>query len=83
LDLRVIHEWNDEDQEYSFEEFHTDVFHCGCIVIFKTLEDIEMEELGVSGGVKELIPETMELHQLRKEQWLRMNVVYKDKNDDG
>jgi hypothetical protein len=78
-DLRVIPEWNDEDHEYSFEEFHTDVLQCGCIVIFKALEDIErMEELGVSGGVKALITERTEWHQFGKERWLRMDVVYNE-----
>jgi hypothetical protein len=78
-DLRVIHKWNDEDQEYSFEDFHTDVLQCGCIVIFKTIEDIDMmEELGVSGGVKALIPETTKWHQFAKEQWLRIDVVYNE-----
>ena len=37
-----------------------------------------MEKLGVSGGVKALIPETTEWHQFGKEHWLRMDVVYNE-----
>jgi hypothetical protein len=37
-----------------------------------------MEQLGVSGGVKALIPETTEWHQFGKERWLRMDVIYNE-----
>ena len=78
-DLRIIHEWADEYTERSFEEFHTDDFLCGGIVVFETCADLDqMEELGVSGGIDALVPETLQKRLFGNESWLRMNVTYNE-----
>ena len=76
-DLRIIHRWHDEDREFPFEDFHTDIFLCGGIVIFDTVSDLNMmDEIGVSGGVSELVPETARILRFAKEYWLRMDVIF-------
>lgn len=75
-DLRVIHEWADEDQEYSFSDFHTDVLQCGYIAILECAE--ELEALGVSGGLDGLVPETEEWYSFGQEEWVRLVVIYND-----
>lgn len=78
-DLRVVHEWADEVQEYSFSDFHTDVLQCGYIAILECAEDAkELEALGVSGGLDGLVPETEEWYQFNQTEWVRLVVIYND-----
>ena len=78
-DLRVIHEWADEDREYSFSNFHTDALQCGYIAILECADDAEeLETLGVSGGLDGLVPETEEWYQFNQIEWVRLVVIYND-----
>ena len=57
-ELKAIHAWADGDKEYPFEEFNTDIFDYGYIVL---LEGNESREdyiyLGLSEGLDGVIPE--------------------------
>ena len=78
-DLRVIHEWADEDQEYSLSDFHTDALQCGYIAVLECVEDVDvLEGLGVSGGMDALVPETEEWYQFDQTEWVRLVVIYND-----
>lgn len=78
-DLRILHEWYDEDKEFPFEEFHADILECGYVAVLEAEQyENELELLGVSGGVEALFPETVEKYIWAGEGWLRMNVIYND-----
>ena len=77
--MKAIHAWADEDKEYSFEEFNTDIFDYGYIVL---LEGNESREdyiyLGLSEGLEGVIPEASHNYYVDGEKWTKLIVVYND-----
>lgn len=91
-DLHIIHNWDDQDHEWSFEEFNTDYTNNGYIAILEGMEsEDEIKELGLSGGLSETIPEVAEHHYYSDDKWTRTIIIYNDsyamiiwlKNYDG
>lgn len=78
-ELKAIHAWSDEDKEYSFEEFNTDIFDYGYIVL---LEGNESREdyiyLGLSEGLDGVIPEASHNYYFAGQKWTKLIVVYND-----
>ena len=78
-ELKAIHAWADEDEEYSFEEFNTDIFDYGYIVL---LEGNESREdyiyLGLSEGLEGVIPEASHNYYFAGQKWTKLIVVYND-----
>lgn len=92
-DLLVIKASCDEDGEYTLEEFNADYTGNGYIAILDGSEDNKAieEELGLTGGLKEVIPESAENFFIGSDKWSRVIVIYNDslgmilwlKNYDG
>lgn len=92
-DLLVIKESSDEDDEYTLEEFNTDYTGNGYIAILDGSESAEVIEgkLGLTGGLDEVIPESVENFFIGSDKWSRVIVIYNDsygmilwlKNYDG
>lgn len=92
-DLLVIKEFSDEDEEYTLEEFNTDYTGNGYIAILDGSESAEVIEgkLGLTGGLDEVIPESVEIFFIGSDKWSRVIVIYNDsygmilwlKNYDG
>ena len=92
-DLHSVHRWADYDHLYDFETYHTDMTDNGYIAILdgtEKKEDLE-QEIGLTGGYENTIPEEVHLHKLGKDKWCRVLVIYNDsyamilwiKNYDG
>lgn len=92
-DLLVIKEFSDEDEEYTLEEFNTNYTGNGYIAILDGSESAEVIEgkLGLTGGLDEVIPESVEIFFIGSDKWSRVIVIYNDsygmilwlKNYDG
>lgn len=92
-DLLVIKESCDEDDEYTLEEFNADYTGNGYIAILDGSENDKVieEDLGLTGGLKEVIPESAENFFIGSDKWSRVIVIYNDsfgmilwiKNYDG
>lgn len=78
-DLHIVHEWSDMDEESCFEEFDADDFGYGHIAIFDGMEEKkDYEKIGLTGGLEEITPETVEEQLIEGEKWSRLVVVYND-----
>ena len=78
-DLHIVHEWSDMDEECCFEDFDADDFGYGHIAIFdETEEKQDYEKIGLTGGIEEITPETVEEQLIGGIKWSRLVVVYND-----
>ncbi len=78
-DLHVVHEWSDMDEECDFLDFNADDFGYGYIAVFKAGDGPkEFEEIGLTNGLKEVVPETLDEYLFDSEQWTRQVIVYND-----
>ena len=78
-DLHIVHEWSDMDEECCFEDFDADDFGYGHIAIFDgTEEKQDYEKIGLTGGLEEITPETVEEQLIGGIKWSRLMVVYND-----
>ena len=78
-DLHIVHEWSDMDEECCFEDFDADDFGYGHIAIFDgTEEKQDYEKIGLTGGLEEITPETVEEQLIGGIKWSRLVVVYND-----
>lgn len=78
-DLHVVHEWSDMDEECDFFDFNTDDFGYGYIAVLEGEDGLkEYEDIGLTGGLEEVVPETSDEYLLDSEQWTRIVVVYND-----
>ena len=78
-DLHIVHEWSDIDEECCFEDFDADDFGYGHIAIFDgTEEKQDYEKIGLTGGLEEITPETVEERLIGGIKWSRLVVVYND-----
>ena len=78
-DLHIVHEWSDMDEECCFEDFDADDFGYGHIAIFDgTEEKQDYEKIGLTDGLEEITPETVEEQLIGGIKWSRLVVVYND-----
>lgn len=78
-DLRTIREYADVDEEYTFEEYNTDYTDNGYIAILEGNESLEeLENIGLTGGLSEVIPESAENYYMEGTIWTRIIVIYND-----
>ena len=78
-DLHIVHEWSDIDEECCFEDFDADDFGYGHIAIFDGTEDKQdYEKIGLTGGLEEITPETVEERLIGGIKWRRLVAVYND-----
>lgn len=78
-DLHVVHEWSDIDEECCFEDFDADDFGYGHIAILDgTEEKQDYEKIGLTDGLEEITPETVEEQLIGGIKWSRLVVVYND-----
>lgn len=78
-DLHVVHEWSDMDEECDFSDFSADDFGYGYIAVLKAQDGPkEFEEIGLTNGLTELVPETSDEYLFDGEQWTRQVIVYND-----
>ena len=78
-DLHVVHEWSDIDEECCFEDFDADDFGYGHIAILDgTEEKQDYEKIGLTDGLEEITPETVEEQLISGTKWTRLVVVYND-----
>ena len=78
-DLHIVHEWSDMDEECCFDDFDADDFGYGHIAIFDgTEEKQDYEKIGLTGGLEEITPETVEEQLIGGIKWSRLVVVYND-----
>lgn len=78
-ELVRVKEWCDEFDDTSLEEFHTDDYDFGYIVIFEGNEsDQEIEAIGLSDGLEAILPEAAYNYFINGEKWTKIIVVYND-----
>lgn len=79
-DLHSVHRWADYDHLYDFETYHTDMTDNGYIAILDGTENKEEleQEIGLTGGYENTIPETVNLHKFGPDKWCRVLVIYND-----
>ena len=78
-DLHVVHEWSDMDEECDFFDFNADDFGYGYIAVLEGEDGLkEYEDIGLTGGLEEVVPETSDEYLLNSEQWTRIVVVCND-----
>ena len=78
-DLHIVHEWSDMDEECCYEDFDADDFGYGHIAIFGGKEEKQdYEKIGLTGGLEEITPETVEERLIGGVKWTRLVVVYND-----
>ena len=78
-ELVRVKEWCDEFGEVSLEEFHTDEYDFGAIIIFEGNEtDQEIEAIGLSDGLEAILPEAAYNYFIDGEKWTKIIVVYND-----
>lgn len=91
-DLSTIKEWEDQDHEYTLENFNTDYTNNGYIAILEGNETpLEIEQLGLTGGLDHVIPEDATIYYMEDDKWVRSIIIYNDsfsmivyvKNYDG
>ena len=92
-DLHSVFIWADYEHLYRFETYHTDMTDNGYIVVLEGTEKKEEleQEIGLTGGYENTIPEEVHLHKFGKDKWCRVLVIYNDsyamilwiKNYDG
>lgn len=73
-----VKEWCDEFNETSIDEFNTQDYDFGAIIIFEGNEsDQEIEELGFYDGLEAILPECAYNYYL-EEKWTKIIVVCND-----
>ena len=79
-ELVRVKEWCDEFGEVSLEEFHTDEYDFGAIIILEGNEtDQEIEAIGLSDGLEAILPEAAYNYFLDdNEKWTKIIVVCND-----
>ena len=78
-DLHIVHEWCNIDEDCCFEDFDADDFGYGHIAIFDGAEEKQdYEKIGLTGGLEEITPETVEEQLIGGVKWTRLVVVYND-----
>ena len=78
-DLHIVHEWSDMDEECCFEDFDADDFGYGHIAIFDGKEEKQdYEKIGLTCGLEEITPETVEEQLFEAVKWTRLVVIYND-----
>ena len=79
-DLHSVHRWADYDHLYDFETYHTDMTDNGYIAILDGTENKEEleQEIGLTGGYENTIPEAVNLHKFGPDKWCRVLVIYND-----
>lgn len=78
-DLLTIKNSCDEDKEYSLETFHTDYTNNGYIaILFGNESQDDIINLGLTGGLAEIIPEAVIKHTINNIIWTRAVVIYND-----
>ena len=78
-DLMVIKDYCDEEGKYSAETFHTQYFDNGHIAIVdEATTNEQILELGLTGGLSEIIPEAVVNYTLNSTKWTRAVVIFND-----
>lgn len=78
-ELLIIKKWSDEMDEVTIEEFNTDDFGYGYIVILEGDEtEEELKALGLTEGLENVIPECVESYYFNNEKWTKVIVIYND-----
>lgn len=78
-ELLTIKAWSDEMNEVTIEDFNTDYFGYGYIVILDGSEsEEEIRALGLTEGLEGVIPECAESYYFNDEKWTKIVVVYND-----
>lgn len=78
-ELVRVKSWSDEFNETTLEEFHTDNYDYGYIVIFEGTEtDKEIEYIGLSDGLEAILPEVAYNYYIDGEKWTKIIVIYND-----
>lgn len=78
-ELVIIKKWSDEFNEVDMENFNTDDFGYGYIVILEGNESEEdFKDLGLMDGLDGVIPEAAESYYINDEKWTRVVVIYND-----
>lgn len=78
-DLVILKKWSDEDDEVSMEEFNTDDFGYGYIVVLEGNESAEeIKNVGLTEGLEGTIPEAAYSYFIDGEKWTRAIVIYND-----
>lgn len=78
-ELVRVKSWSDEFNETTLEEFHTDNYDYGYIVIFEGTEtDKEIEDIGLSDGLEAILPEVAYNYYIDGEKWTKIIVIYND-----
>lgn len=77
-DLHCIHAWADYENLYDFDSYNTDMTDNGYIAVLEgteTQKELE-DEIGLTGGLKQTIPEEVKIVKIDKDEWRRVLVVY-------
>ena len=77
-DLHCIHAWADYDHLYAFDSYNTDMTDNGYIAVLEgceTQKELE-EEIGLTGGLEQTIPEEVKIVKIDKDEWRRVLVIY-------
>lgn len=78
-DLTILKKWSDEDDEVSMEEFNTDDFDYGYIVVLEGNESEEdIKNVGLTGGLEGTIPEAAYSYFINGDKWTRAIIIYND-----
>lgn len=78
-DLAILKKWSDEDDEVSMEEFNTDDFDYGYIVVLEGNESEEdIKNVGLTGGLEGTIPEAAYSYFINGDKWTRAIIIYND-----
>lgn len=78
-ELLIIKQWSDEMDEVTIEDFNTDDFGYGYIVILEGNETgEELKDLGLTEGLENVIPECVESYYFNNEKWTKVIVIYND-----
>ncbi len=79
-DLYSVYIWADYEHQYDFETYHTDMTDNGYIAVLDGTEKTEEleQEIGLTGGYKNTVPEAVNLHRFGTDKWSRVLVIYND-----
>lgn len=78
-DLVILKKWSDEDDEVSMEEFNTDDFGYGYIVVLDGNEsEADIKNVGLTEGLEGTVPEAAYSYFIDGDKWTRAIVIYND-----
>ena len=78
-DLVILKKWSDEDDEVSMEEFNTDDFGYGYIVVLEGNEsEADIKNVGLTEGLEGTIPEAAYSYFINGDKWTRAIIIYND-----